>query len=242
MKNRLKRLLNNKGLTLAELIIVMFISAVIISVALGLLVPVKDMMNSTKSNAHMDTVNSTVNEYLRGTVQTATALTFVQLDSNNNIKDGDTDAVKKFFEDHLGKVRAIAVLNTDGDINAPVYRIFDFEAVSGNTELINLIGAKNEAEYGVFRDTFYEGTSCAVDFYADDSGSWLQVASQCKRVNNGALDFANQKHVLNFKLLNSSLSDFGGISGDDDSEEIVADFETQRDIDGHCYLILYTTL
>lgn len=245
MKNRLKRLLNNKGLTLAELIIVMFITAVIISVAMGLVIPVRDMMSSMKSNAHMDTVSSTVNEYVRGTVQTANALTFIQLEGNNNIKDADRDAVKKFFSDHPGKVKAMAVLNTVDDTDAPVYRLFDFESVPGNTELINLIGARDEAAYGVFRNTFYGDTanqrySCAMELFNNESGKWLQVASQCWKVNDEGLDFVNQKHVLNFKLLNTAMESFGGIAGD--GEETAAGIEEQLNIEGHCYLILYATL
>ena len=251
MKNRLKRLLNNKGLTLTELIIVMFLTSVILAIALGLLVPVKNLMNGMKSNAHMDTINSTVNEYFRGTVQTATALTFIRLDADNTIKEEDRDTVKKFFEAHPGKVKAIAVLDVEADnedIPVPIYRIFDFEAVPGNTELINLLYEKNEAEYGLFFDTFYEKASCAVEFYSGSTNG-LQIASQCWKVNGDSLEFINQKHVLNFKLLNSALpSGFEGVSGDDESEEtdafVGSDTSTEEDasIEGHCYLILYTTL
>lgn len=249
MKNRLKRLLNNKGMSLTELIIVMFLTSVILAIALGMLVPVKNMMNGMKSNAHMDTINSTVNEYFRGTVQTATALTFIRLDGSNGIKEEDRDTVKKFFEDHLGKVKAIAVLDIEADnedIAVPIYRIFDFGAVPGNTEIINLLYEKNEAEYGLFFDTFYENASCAVEFYSG-STSGLQIASQCKKVNGDTLEFINQKHVLNFKLLNSALSSgFDGVSGEGEETDafVPSDETTEEDasIEGHGYLVLYTTL
>lgn len=263
MKKLLKRLLNNKGMTLTELIIVMFVSSVIFSIAMGLIIPVKNLMNTTRSNAHMDTISSTVNEYFRGTVQSATSLVFVRLKADNNIEDSKLVTVTEYFNKQKGKgIKAIAVLNTsaDPDKDPPVYRIFDFGSVSDFSQLNDMIVAQDEDTYGLFRDPFYGDTgeykySCAVEFYNNSSGEkWLQVASQCKKVSKGNIDFVNQKHVLNFKLLNSFLSDIEDEDGN--KTEIVEGDGVETDagsytpdstgddasIEGHGYIILYTPM
>ena len=238
MKKQLKRLLNNKGLTLTELIVALFLTSVILAVAVGMLAPVRNLMNTLKSNAHMDTISSTVDEYIRGTLQTAKGVTFVQLDNFNNFVSGtDSDAVKNFFTTEK-KEQAIAVLNINPSTSdPPVYRLFDFGEITsgGYTDLINMIGARDEEKYGAFNEPFYNGTSCAVEFY-NAGGTRLQVASQCFRDG----EFANQKHVLSFNLLNSSVSGFEGIAGDGTKTKV--DFEEQLEITGHCYLILFEKL
>ena len=233
MKKLMKRLLNNKGLTLTELIVALFLTSVILAIAVGMLAPVKDLMNTMKSNAHMDTISSTVGEYVRGTLQAATSLKFVTLDSNNEIQPSDREGVKDFFSNH-SKVRALAVLNVNDDASEPpVYRLYDFDAITsgGYTDLINMLDAKDQDKYGVFNTPFYNGTSCVVEFYSD--GTTLQVASQCFRND----EMLNQKHVLNFRLLNSSVSpNSGGIKTDADLNGADPEIE----IEGHSYLILYT--
>ena len=234
MKKLLKRLLNNKGLTLTELIVALFLTSVILAIAVGMLVPVKDLMNTMKRNAHMDTICSTVDEYIRGSVQSASSLKLVVLNDDNTIKDGDTDGVKGFFSG--SKVRALAVLDTGVDETS--YRIFDFGEIpaEGYTWLVNSLNDKDQAEYGVFNEPFYEGTSCAVEFW-NAGGKRLQVASQCFR--NG--EIINQKHVLSFNLLNGNLpSGFSDIQGEGTKTDV--DIENQAEIAGHCYLLLYTTL
>lgn len=234
MKKRLKRLLNNKGMTLTELIVALFLTSVILAIAVGMLAPVKNLMNTVKSNAHMDTINSTVEEYIRGSVQNAKSLKFVVLNGNNTIKDGDTDGVKGFFSGN--KVRALAILDTGVDETS--YRMFDFGEIpaEGYTWLVNRLNDKDQAEYGVFNEPFYEGTSCAVEFYST-SGSRLQIASQCFK--NGKM--INQKHVLSFNLLNSNASGFSAMN-EGDGVQTNVDIEAQTEIEGHCYLILYTLL
>lgn len=222
MKKRFTCLLNNKGLTLTELIVAMFLTSVILAIAVGMLAPVKNLMNTLKSNAHMDAISSTVNEYIRGTLQTATSLKFVTLEGDNTVKTADKDSVNGFFSGN--RVNALAVLDTGtGEKN---YRIFDFGEISVS-QLDDLLKNKSEDDYAFF-DPFYENSSCAVELH-NDSG-YLQVATQCYR--NG--EAINQKHVLNFKLLNGSLASVSGTG-----EEMVAD-ASQTTIEGHGYLILYT--
>ena len=232
MKKLLKRLLNNKGLTLVELIVVMFLTSVILAIAMGLLVPVKNLMNSLKSNAHMDTVCATANEYIRGTLQTAEKVSLYKLGDGNAIVDSpviDTDS------------NVIAILDINaGTGNPPVYRIFDFGNVQTSAELTSRIsnaGDKNaQKEYCAFFDAFYEGSSYAVELYND--GKWIQLTSQCYRLTkdpSNPTEAANQKHILNFKLLN------GSISGSGADAEINVDPNVTPEIGGGSgYIIVYT--
>lgn len=242
MKKLLKRLLSNKGMTLVELIVVLFVSSVILAIAGGLVAPVKELMKSLKSNAHMDTVCVTANEYIRGTVQAATSLHFFGLDDGDNDFSAHQTEIMSFISSAEKDVKALAVLNVSGDPDAPVYRIFDFGKIASYTELEGLAAAPNEDEYGVFRKEFYEDASCAVEFYQNSSAGWLQVACQSKRYTNDPdepLISMNQKHVLNFKLLNSGVAGITVSVGGNGTE---TNLDPTDELDGHCYLILYTQM
>ena len=238
MKKQLKRLLNNKGLTLTELIVALFLTSVILAIAVGMLAPVKNLMNTLKSNAHMDTISSTVDEYIRGTLQTAKSLKLVELTDYNTIKTEDTDGVKSFISANGNKANAIVVANVSED-STPLYRLYELENVD-YTALNNIIGNLNVGvykadyadKYAVFNDAFYNETSCAVEFY-NAGGTRLQVASQCFKND----EIVNQKHVLSFNLLNSNVSSFTGIAGSGVETDIDA-----TEITGHCYLILYAPM
>lgn len=251
MNKRFKRLLNNKGLTLTELIVALFLTSVILAIAVGMLAPVRNLMGTLKSNAHMDTMCATANEYIRGTVQAAKKVTIVKLDASNQIASADEEMVNKAIG---SGAKAIAILNTDpGNSDTPMYRIYDFyDKFTTDDKLKELINARSD-EYAAFNEPFYEGTSFIVDFYNSTKG-WIQVGSQCKRDNgNGELEIVNQKHILNFKLLNGSLSNLydsgsnkvdGGVgfegSGADDAFDL--DNEVQAELEGGSYVLIYTTL
>ena len=254
MKKRLKRLLSNKGMSLVELVVAMFLTTVIMAIAFGLFVPVTNLMNTMKSNAHMDTVSATVDEYLRGTLQTATSLKFVVLGDDNSIdEDADGESIKGFLNSN---VKVLAIL--DAGEGETACRVFDFGNIEIDEEffmsefplyetLKKRLEEKDEAEYGVFNEPFYENTSCAVEFYKAD-GNRLQVASQCQRDTGKkdkdgkpVMDLVNQKHVLSFKLLNSKMTSFRGIVGEEGYGYYTnVNPEEQTSIEGHCYLILYT--
>lgn len=249
MKKMLKRLINNKGTTLTELIVVLFISSVILAIAMGMLAPVRNLMNTMKSNAHMDTVCATGNEYIRATVQTAKTLSFVRLGDNNAISAENEEKLKKAVGDS-GKAKVLALLDVNAGTGEPaMYRLFDFSDGITYNQLKSYTYTTTDykaliKEYGVFRDPFYENTSYAMEFYNSTKG-WLQIASQCYR--NG--EAVNQKHILNFKLLNSLLTNnnMGGVqgsgaviegSGADDMIDI--DANTTPTIEGHAYIIVYS--
>lgn len=151
MKKRLKRILNKKGLTLVEILVVLIVSSILLGCAMGMLAPVKNMLNSAKSNANMDIMCDTANEYIRGSLQNAKDISiFVYHD------DGDGAGINTEFtalgdqwtayKNNLKKgdqIRAIGVLkNYPGD-----YRLYDFGDVSDiekvNTDYWGLATANN---------------------------------------------------------------------------------------------------
>lgn len=142
MKKFYKRILNKKGVTLVELIVVLFVSSILLGIAIGMLKPVTNLLNSIKGNAHMDTLSDTVNEYIRGSLDKAVdAKILVYPDA---LSEDDSDyyknaklAIMQAWVDFTGKytevngyqVRALGVMqNYNND-----FRLYDF----GNVTEIN---------------------------------------------------------------------------------------------------------
>lgn len=130
MKKRLKRLFGKKGLTLVEILVVLIVASVLLLCATGMLAPVNNLLNSVKSNAHMDTACNTVNEYIRGMLEKSEAISVIPYSKF----DGDPESVRNEWKDYTDKyktangyqVRAIGILeNYNGD-----FRLYDFENVS----------------------------------------------------------------------------------------------------------------
>lgn len=106
MKKRFKRLLGKKGLTLVEVLVVLLVSSILLGCAIGMLSPVKRLLNSTRSNAHMDIMCDTVNEYLRGSIEKAEAVSIIMYpDSISTDYYGDTDD-KAYIDAADAKIKA----------------------------------------------------------------------------------------------------------------------------------------
>ena len=143
MKKRLKRLLNKKGLTLVEILVVLIITSILLACAMGMLAPVNNLLNSTKGNAHMDTMCDTVNEYIRGSLEKAEAVSVIiypdasaswsdaddsayMIDAENKIKQAWVDFSNQYKANEGYQLRALGVMqNYNQD-----YRLFDFGDVT----------------------------------------------------------------------------------------------------------------
>ncbi|MBD5104556.1 MAG: prepilin-type N-terminal cleavage/methylation domain-containing protein [Ruminococcaceae bacterium] len=143
MKKRLKRLLNKKGLTLVEILVVLIITSILLACAMGMLTPVNNLMNSIKGNAHMDTMCDTVNEYIRGSMEKAEAVSIIifpdtnadwsdsddtayMLDAQNKIMNAWVDLSDKYKASEGYQLRALGVMqNYNKD-----FRLFDFGDVT----------------------------------------------------------------------------------------------------------------
>lgn len=142
MSKRLKQLFNKKGFTLVELLVVLIVSSILIACAMGMMMPVRSLLNTSKSNAHMDTACNTVNEYIRKSVETADAIGVVMF-PDENIEDWSTEwlyvdnankMIRKAYADLSLKYKAsdgyqIRALGVMQNYNRD-YRLFDFGDVT----------------------------------------------------------------------------------------------------------------
>lgn len=130
MKNRFKHLLGKKGLTLVEILVVLVVSSILLGIAMGMLMPVSRLMNSLKGNAHMDAMCDTANEYIRGTLQTATSVSvfsFPDLPDDEIDWSAMEDQLTEYKKDTAGyQIKLLAVLRNYNDD----YRIYDFGDVT----------------------------------------------------------------------------------------------------------------
>lgn len=217
MIKKLNRLRGKKGTTLAEVLIVLLITSILLAIAFGMLAPVKRLMNSVKANAHMDAMCDTANEFVRGSIHNATKVSLVTYGASTSmIKDKAQQAIDwKLAQDAAGadsgkyKVKAIAVhKNTAGK-----FRLYDFGEITDANALATMLSTPNvnASQYGVFNEPFYENCSLKMDINdinPDTGGTtdWITVQSQSiiSEADDGTVESANQPRGLKFKLLNNS--------------------------------------
>lgn len=214
MKKRLKCLLNKKGFTLVEVLVVLIVSSILILCATGMMRPVNGLLNTTKADAHLDAVNDTVNEYIRRTIQNAKYL--------NIISKSDVDTALPTYSAIAStpnanlKINALAVLKKTDSDGVDRYRLFEFEDVT-NTSVFN---NPDDDTYGVFKPAFYENASYMLTFSADadtvtpdgeasyNTANWLKITSIFVKDNKPT----SQEKSLMFKVLgvNENKVNYGG--------------------------------
>lgn len=106
MKLKYKRILKKKGVTLVELIVVMAITTIIFAIAIGMLTPVTNLMNSIKGNAHMDTICDTVNEYIRSSLDKAVDVSILVYPDSTADYWGGSDDDKNYIDETDAKIKA----------------------------------------------------------------------------------------------------------------------------------------
>lgn len=143
MKKFYKRILNKKGLTLVEILVVLIVTSILLACAMGMLAPVNNLLNSIKSNAHMDTMCDTVNEYIRGSLEKAEAVSIIiypdrtaswsdaddsayMIDAENKIRNAWVNFSDQYKAAEGYQLRALGIMhNYNGD-----FRLFDFGDVT----------------------------------------------------------------------------------------------------------------
>lgn len=130
MKKRLKWIFGKKGLTLVEILVVLIVASVLLLCATGMLSPVNNLLNSVKSNAHMDTACNTVNEYIRGMLEKSEAVSIIPYSKFNNDPATVRNEWKTYTDEYTPakgyEVRAVGILeNYNGD-----FRLYDFGKVN----------------------------------------------------------------------------------------------------------------
>ncbi len=126
MKENIKRLYGKKGVTLVELIVVMAVAAILFGIAMGILQPVTALMNSLKSNAQLDTMSNVGNEYIRGCMEKAVAVSVLPYSKLDELKESWKNITTEYTKAKGFSVRAIGIMgNYNGD-----FRIYDFGEVN----------------------------------------------------------------------------------------------------------------
>ncbi|MCM1054662.1 MAG: prepilin-type N-terminal cleavage/methylation domain-containing protein [Bacteroides sp.] len=225
MKKGIKRILSKRGMSLVEILVVLFVSSILLGCAMGMLTPVNNLLNSLKVNAHLDSLCDTANEYIRGSFQNATAISVLKYDGSTTAietKINEYETLSNNSTDYRLKVKALAILDS-GDQN---FRLYDLGVVTASG-----IGSRLSSpadDDAVFMNDYYENRSLAVTFenaaansidVTDSDGNviesyasaqWLKVYSQCYSIDDsGNANVSNQIRGLSFKILGGSVR-FGG--------------------------------
>lgn len=188
MFKRLKRLKSKKGFTLAELIVTIAVSTLIVAAAVGLFSPAMGLIDSIKSNTNLDVLCDTSNEYIRNCLQGAGNV------SVNSFNISGLDSVKNQIDNIAVydnyEVRALGYMNN---------KLYDFGAVtSGN--ISSKIASYND--YRVFNDAFYGIVNYKLSFSSGGNGDerWITLLGQCFEENGSS---ANQGRSMSFKVLDA---------------------------------------
>ena len=241
MKKSFRNLFNKKGLTLVEILVVFIVSSILIGIAMGMLAPVRNLMNAIKSNAHLDAVCDTANEYIRGRLQSALSVTMMKAETDDDINNIGIVAQEYTDKSDSDKtvLKALAILGEKDpdDSSNTLYRLYDFGTVtnggmsSGDVvqigELKSYIKNPSTAynKYSAFMNAFYENTSYSVKFswgthdseaVTDDDGTYTPSSSVTDwlKITSTCYRYgeqANQERQLSFKI-------FGGTAEFDSSE------------------------
>ncbi len=238
MKNKIRRLLSKKGLSLIEVIIALFISSILILCATGMLAPVNSLLNTTKTDAHLDAANNTLNEYIRRSVQASQYLAIVPIDNTDKLADKIIE-YQGYVNTEL-QLKALAIIkktDTENGVNIDRFRLYEFDSVNGTSDFTNPSDEIN----GVFNPDFYEKASYLASFEnasPEDLGEggskttdWLKINSVF--VRNG--DYVSQLRKLSFKVLGGNVN-FGG-----NNSAKFLDSSDNLDISAYCdgVVILY---
>lgn len=222
MKKGIKRLIGKKGLTLVEILVVLVVSSILIGCAMGMFMPINNLLNATKADAHLDSACNTINEFIRASVQNARYLSVMPVGS---VSSKLTDYQNLVSADSTLKIKALAVLKSS-DANDPNqnYRLYSYDSVSNASDFNNPSDQNN----GVFLPAFYENSSYVFTFSAttdtvgDVSDPNSYTTASYIRLNSIFLkkDSAtstgkptSQEKSLTFKILNGNVNFGGNTSG-----------------------------
>lgn len=210
MKQLLNRLKSKKGITLVELLVVLFVSSILLSIAMGMLTPINELMKSIKGNAHLDTLCNTANNYIQASVENASAITMVSYTagSEDEVSAKFTALSTSVDVNFKSNINVIAILkNSEGR-----FRLYDFGKVVDTGVLENHLTSHYDNTYEVFRNSYYENQDYAVTIKTptspDGSSSigWAEIESTCF---NPEGNLSNQPRTLSFQFLQKTIKFIG---------------------------------
>lgn len=187
----LKKILNKKGVTLVELIVVIAITAILSLAVAGLFGPSMQLVNSLKSNANMDVVGDTANRYIRNSTFAADNVTVVSFDPVASLSDLDSKQAELAANAKDGySVRALACING---------RLYDFGKLTSNVS--SYIGTPGP--YRMFNEAFYAKNQYRLKVETD--GKWISLSSQCTEADGTPL---TQERTTSYNLVSKG----GGVA------------------------------
>ena len=189
MFKRLKRLKSKKGFTLAELIVTIAVSTLIVAAAVGLFSPAMGLINSIKSNTNLDVMCDTANEYIRSCLQSAGNVSICSF----NLTDLDSveDKIDGIVVHDGYKVHALGYMGN---------KLYDFGEVTSSADIASKIA--NYDEHRVFNNAFYGITNYKLSFSSGGNGDerWITLMGQCFEESGSV---ANQGRSMSFKVLDA---------------------------------------
>lgn len=160
MKKGIRRLLNKNGLTLVEILVVLIVASVLLLCATGMLSPVNNLLNTVKSNAHMDAMCNSANEFIRGSLEKAEDISIILYPEKNASPD-----IKSAAE---------AKMANQWNIYSAKYKASDGYRLKAIGVMINYNGDFRLYDFGDVTEIEYE--------WGWDSANQLQISSSA---NNG---------------------------------------------------------
>lgn len=223
MKILLKRLKSKKGVTLVELIVVLFVSSVLLGAAMGMMGPVNALMKSLKANAHLDSLCNTANEYIRASIEKASGVTMVAYSagSEGSVSAKFTELSSKADVNFKSNIKVIAVLKN----SAGQFRLYDFGKVTDTSVLEARLTNHTDKQYEVFSEGYYENNhyTVTINTPAVDADSetitWAEIESKCFDQNG---ELANQPKTLSFQTLQKNMKFTGNTAVSSGTDEMPA--------------------
>ncbi len=235
MMKRLTQLKSKKGTTLVEVLVAMFITSVLVGIAFGMMNTETRLMNTIKSNAHLDAVCDTVNEYVRSCVSTAKRGAVYKYESANisNI----TTAAQNYVSTQTtqsDKLFALMIRYPDPTqphttANPQMSKIYDFGPLDSSnlstfTSKLSAVMGANDTN-SLFYDAYYGNSSFEMTVVT--SGTNIKLYSQFRNPYTGEL--ANQPRTLSFSMMNGGSLTGGAFNDGDEMGDGIVILYTKND-------------
>lgn len=199
----MKRLKNQKGFTLVEVVISMAITTIVVLAVANLFSSASGLITTLRADSNLDIACDATNTYVRNRLDALNDAT-VCSNTHPDIDDTADDYNQPGYE-----VFALAVI--DG-------KLYDFgklpDSNTGNT-LISRMSAAQLPSYAVYDEAFYSGTKLNVRFTSANEDVTLDdgtTSSAVKwlRVESGFIasdaNPANQPKAITFRLFNGAIA------------------------------------
>lgn len=199
----MKRLKNQKGFTLVEVVIAMAITSIVILAVANLFSSATGLITTLRADTNLDIACDATNTYVRNRLDALNDAT-VCVSDHVDISDTADDYSQDGYD-----VFAIAVI--DG-------KLYDFgllPEVNTGSVLLSRMSAAQLPAYAVFNEAFYSGTRLNIRFTSaneevtledgtmSNAVKWLRLESRFMAADSNP---ANQPKAITFRLFNGAIA------------------------------------